>query len=612
MRFTTLIALLAAVAACTDGSAQTGDGSAQTAMARALETGTQPEGIVARRLAAGDDVYAPWWATFSPDGRYETFTDWRSNELAIRDLETGEIRQVTNTAEAERGYARGGVFSSDGRRIAYGWNAESVVLRTIPTEGGEATTLLDAATRGADAVHPLDWSPDDGSVLAGLVTYEVATGDGFGNAGYELVLISTSDGSVRALKQGPDFRILYGRAFFSPDGRYVAYSAFFGGSPQMGDVRTIEVTSGKETDVLAGPSNDQVLGWSEDGTRLFVVSDRAGSHSIWAIPMQNGARVGDPTLVRRDVHGFASGHVAAGNLYYHVVTETPKLYTMGLDLASGRVLSEPVAEKRGWATWIGHPVWSPDGQYLAYAQGTDRQAIVVRAAAGNHLREFPLPSGFLTVSRLRWTPDSRRLVMGARGTTHSGSSNVLTLTLATGDFAVGYTNPPESWPVSADGRYVYRHWDGTMVRFDLTTGEISPLYPAEAMAEVGCRPGPPALSPSGDHLAFLGAWCVGVMPAEGGAPTLLYRASPGELSRRVIAWTADGKSVLFSKQDPENEERVEVWIVPAAGGEPRKLFGFDQLRWVDVHPDNRRIAFMAGEIQYEMWVMEGLEDVASR
>jgi Tol biopolymer transport system component len=615
MKWMALLGLAVAAVACGESSAQRADNSTAAAMSAALESGGQPQGIVARRLGSSEDWYGAQMSTFSPDGRYQTFIDWSTRgELAIRDLESGGIRQVTNTAESEGGFAWGMVFSSDGTRIAYGWwHEDRYVLRTIATEGGEARTLLDPATRGAHSVDPLDWSPDDESMLAGVSTWESPTGTGFSKTSFELVTVSTSDGSVRTLKDDVDFRVPYGRAFFSPDGRYIAYSARFAGSDAMSDVTVLELESGREEQVLSGPSDDQVLGWSEDGGQLYIMSDRAGSYSLWAVPVAEGARAGDPKLIRREVHGFMSGHVANGKLFYHIVTDNPKLYTMELDLGTGRVLSEPVAEEGGRTVWIEHPAWSPDGQFLAYARGEDPQTIVVRAAMGNHLREFTLPAGFLSVSRMRWTPDSRSLLITAQGI---GTGSVLRLTLATGNFEVGPTNPAERWPLSADGRKVYRSSNGVVRVWDLTTGDRKLLYevPDRENRET-CWPSNPSLSPSGDRLALVGA-CIGIMSTDGGEPTWIYQLSPEERAARIIdyrvnAWTADGSSVLFARNVPGQDGLRELWIIPATGGSPRRLFTYDELYSVAVHPDNRRIAFMAGSSRYEMWVMEGLDEAAS-
>jgi Tol biopolymer transport system component len=617
MKWITLFGLALSAVACGNGSAQRAENGTAAGMTAALESGDQPQGIIARRLTSADDILNPWRSTFSPDGRFQVIPEWNTQILAIRDLETGSIRQVSPEDSPEDGQEM--VFSSDGAQIAFSqWHEDHWVLRTIATAGGEARTLFDPATRGAYNVVPFDWSPDDSAVLAGVA--------GGKNWIFELVTVSTSDGSVHSHKRGSDFRVPNGRAFFSPDGRYVAYSAYLADSDAMSDVWVLALESGHEERVLSGPSDDQVLGWNEEGRWLYVMSDRAGSPSLWALPVADGARNGDPKLLRREVHGFLSGHVAGGKLLYHIVTEYPKLYTMGLDLETGDVLSEPVAEESGGTVRIENPAWSPDGQFLAYARGNEPQTIVVRAGMGNHLREFVLPPGFLSVETLRWTPDSRSLVMAAGGGANYGSSSVLRLTLSTGDFEVGPNNPAESWPLSPDGLKVYRSSNGRVQEWDLTTGEIDVLWEVPDRDDYeGCWPGLPVLSPSGRQLALV-AGCIGIMPTDGGEPTWIYTPPPDERGAwipgdgRASAWTADGSSVLFVKNVPGQDGLKELWTIPATGGSPRKLDTFHGVsgRFHDsfflgpaliaAHPDNRHIAFMSSEERYELWGMEGLEE----
>lgn len=286
---------------------------------------------------------------------------------------------------------------------------------------------------------------------------------------------------------------------------------------------------------------------------------------------------------------------------------------MELDFETGRVLSEPVAEEGARTVRIEHPVWSPDGQFLAYARGEEPQTIVVRAAMGNHRREFVLPAGFLSVSSMRWTPDSRSLVMAARGAAHYGSSNVLHLALATGDFEVGPTNPMESLPLSADGRKVYMSRMGAVTVHDLTTGEVQVLYEdPDREDREACHPARPSPSPAGDRLALFSN-CIGIMSTDDGQPIWILQPSRDERTVRIAfppvdAWTADGTSLLFAGNVLEDDALKELWIISATGGSPRRLYAIDELRSVAAHPDNRHIAFMAGETRYELWVMEGLEE----
>ncbi len=72
-----------------------------------------------------------------------------------------------------------------------------------------------------------------------------------------------------------------------------------------------------------------------------------------------------------------------------------------------------------------------------------------------------------------------------------------------------------------------------------------------------------------------------------------------------IAWTADGRYVLFAIRNLGQSGPPEVWRVSFAGGKPQKLLEMDGLSDISVHPDGRRMAFTGGQIQMaEIWAME--------
>src|SRR5713226_9744000 len=50
--------------------------------------------MVTRRVWAGSDVEAG--VSLSPDGRYLSYADWETGDLALRDLVTGKTRRLTN------------------------------------------------------------------------------------------------------------------------------------------------------------------------------------------------------------------------------------------------------------------------------------------------------------------------------------------------------------------------------------------------------------------------------------------------------------------------------------------------------------------------------------
>ena len=102
-----------------------------------------------------------------------------------------------------------------------------------------------------------------------------------------------------------------------------------------------------------------------------------------------------------------------------------------------------------------------------------------------------------------------------------------------------------------------------------------------------------------------------LIPVEGGEPRELLRVSqPQGLIVRFsgMPWTPDGRAVLVRRRMAVDSS--ELWLVPIAGAPPRKL-DIDVNRWatgnfgvISLHPDGRQIAFLTGQVNSEVWVVE--------
>jgi hypothetical protein len=54
----------------------------------------------------------------------------------------------------------------------------------------------------------------------------------------------------------------------------------------------------------------------------------------------------------------------------------------------------------------------------------------------------------------------------------------------------------------------------------------------------------------------------------------------------------------------ELDSESELWRVRLADGDAGAILSLEGLLHLAVHPDGRRVAFTAGEVDYEVWVMK--------
>jgi Tol biopolymer transport system component len=98
-----------------------------------------------------------------------------------------------------------------------------------------------------------------------------------------------------------------------------------------------------------------------------------------------------------------------------------------------------------------------------------------------------------------------------------------------------------------------------------------------------------------------------VMPTTGGEARELVRIDAKEANYRVWpSCTPDGRYVLFVKGLYGRATRnVQVWRVAAEGGDPQRLgLTVDDLWWLRLHPDGRRVAIGTWKGNNEIWVLE--------
>jgi Tol biopolymer transport system component len=605
-RISILLIALPVLAGCS------GEGNAAAGMAEGLGAHVMPEQRpTLRRVWSGVDAnfYA---STPSPDGRLVTEIDWETGDLAIRDLETGALRRVTDkgTWQQSSDYAEWSVFSPDGDRLAYSWfsHGRGYELRLIGVDGSDMRTLL-PAHEDMSYVAAEHWSPDGRLVLVTVGRRDRTTQIGY---------VDVESGRYTVLKS-TDWRQPR-KALFSPDSRHIAFDFPPTEQSQSRDIFVIAVDGTRESTVVGTPAHERLLGWLPDGSGILFHRQDQSTRAVWKIAVRDGAAAGAAQLVEPDVLQIDPLGFSRDAYYYGVQPERRQVHTMPIDIANGRALAapQPVMDPSDGASAYG--TWSPDGRSFAFltdAPGLRSSVLVIRTLGGSGQREIPV---FLDQARrLQWTDAGVYMI----GTDSKGRAGIFRVDLATGGLHatltaddVGFSGGVGLYTASTDGSTVFYRQPlsgdeliarrARLVAYDVASGSLREL------AEVrGGRT--QSLSPDGQWLAYsdvepgVGV-VVKVMPADGGVARTIHRVQGDTHGNRWgLPWSADGRFVLLTELRDTAEGHV-VWRVPVDGGaaEPIVVLGAEAGHDLRVSTDGRMLSFGAGPNRGEIWRMEGL------
>lgn len=607
------------------------DQSEQAKVARArlaILAGPSPTTLTVRRLE-NPPADTPS-CDVSPDGRYLSFGDWHTGDLAIRDLQTGKDRRLTS--EGTSGYEGSAVpqevwestWSPDSKHIAYAWYTGSaaelrVELRVVGLDGGKPRVLSQF-----DRVRELGsftWSPDGKQILVSVYPK---------NGPQQKTLISTADGSSRVLFEMKR-EISPTTACFSPDGRYVAYDRLPDDTSPERDIFLMSIDSGQAIPLIQHPADDYLLGWSADGKWIAFASDRTGALGLWVVGLAGVETRGEPQLVKPGIERILPiGLTRQGALYYGVVRVTEDVYIADLDPKTGKVTGSPRRAIERYEGGNFTPSYSPDGKYLAYVSRRGNSpyptnvgnALCIRSLDTGQERVFYREIwrlGLRFVGGPQWSRDGRFITFG--GSEGFSMTGVYRIDLQTSEITrVIRCGPDEvlmGGEYGPDGKYFFARGNtkddfSQIVVRDLESSKERELYRFPTFERgIGV-----ALSPDGRWLSFLNAgWgavrSLKIMPASGGDAKEIW--SFGETKRGTPTgdhtWIPDNRYIVFSTPDPSDFRVWNLWRVPVEGGKPEKL-GLER-RWgiwsLTVHPDGRRLAFAnrgGASTDSEVWVME--------
>jgi Tol biopolymer transport system component/TolB-like protein len=554
-------------------------------------------GLTARLVWTGKDVDVLGSPT--ADGRLLSFTEWETGDLAVRDLDASVNRRITGKGDwgTSDEYAEFSRISHDGRQIAYAWFniGFEYDLRVIDTGGGAPRTLL-----SADWLAPYGWKRDGRTVLV----------DAWSEGSGRLVWVA-NDGSVSVIRATDHGE---GPFALSPDEQWIAFDK---PTPQDPARRNIHVVAadGSATDVLVrGPGRNQLLGWTPTGRHLLFWSDRGATPAVWALPIAGGRPAGPPALVRADMEVLRGFGVYGQELLYAVTASERQVRIMEIDVEQAAVLDGPTQIAYGTPRVSATPLWSPDGNRLAYAStlpGTARgrdARVIARDLATGAVTEYALR---LENPRLVQWIGADTVVLYASDA--GGRWGYYALSLATGAVSRHEHAGLEGIRfilVSRDGRALFfvrwRPPGAQLIRRDARSGRETVLFSHESGGIVY------TLSPDEQLIALAvfsraqGRHELHTVPAAGGPSRMeQFVPAPNVLPNAFtsIAWSSDGRHIVYAR---DTHDHAELRRLRLRDGDDRLLTTVSGLNaaGIRVHPDGRRVVFTAGESRQEIWALE--------
>jgi Tol biopolymer transport system component/beta-lactamase regulating signal transducer with metallopeptidase domain len=547
------------------------------------------------------DSYGGTSGSPSPDGRYLSYTDWQTGDLAIYDIAAGTKRRLTNKGSWDESdeCVYSSVWSPDSKQIVYAWEIREqgsgyMDLRVIRLDGSEPRILY--TDKETEWARVYDWSPDNKKILTCMLGKD-------GTA--RISSVSFSDGSVRTLKAAGKYEDWPREMSFSPDGQYIAYSCAQKKGSKNHDISIMTTEGRRETSLVEHPANDFVLGWAPNGKGILFASDRAGTLGIWLIATADAKPRGTPRLVKQNVGRFEPlGFTKKGSYYYATSTGKDDVYVATLDPKTITIVAPPqkAIERYEGSNMVAS--YSPDGKQLAYVYQHNRgKTLCIRSLESGQEREFSLRiRSISTYCGLNWSGDCRSILI-------NGGRSVNKVDTQTGELdRIVQRGRSGVW--SHDGKAVLylrgdpEHKVHRILARDLATSQEEVLYQSAPGVFIYNM----AISPDGQWLALrcIRPTSLKILPVAGGQSRELPEFKKVATIHKPITWTADNQHILFSGNESGGGKHPLYRISVETGKTERLGLQMNRYHALSAHPDGRRILVSCSEsaTEQEFWVME--------
>jgi Tol biopolymer transport system component len=558
----------------------------------------------------------------SADGEYLSFTDWGSAELAVRNLKTGENKQLTTegTWIDSIQFVAYSLISPDGKQVAYSWYKDrgdkgEYELRLIKVDNQKPVILYYFSKD--EEIKPSLWFSNGKKIIVQKYNNKSKI--------WQLSSVNLINGEVQLLilKEKVPIRSLPINLSLSPDEKYIAFD--FPNLSDLGifDIILLSVDTKAELPLIEHPANDRLLGWLPGRNELLFTSDRSGTTDVWAVNTSGKKPFDDPKCILTNIGDiYPMGFTRDGSLYFSIVNFLYESFIVPFDNDSGKLSKTPRTLLSGLVTDV---CWLPDGESLICIQHIlepdkswsnmlyllDRRTGEARALASNLNIE----------GQFRLSPDGKSVLVLGRDKRKPGDKDAIK-----GIYAIDLTTglPVEikvkndltlSWSVEWDkeGINIFYPTINQIVKHNIESGEEMILYN-------GKRLNVPILTRSSDGNSLIFDDLAGIeeeglsvcqllkIPDTGGEAKIMCSYNNyGNWRFKRFALSPDGKYIYFSALD--SALKSIIYRIPAAGGipditwqQPKDFF----FSGISIHPEGKQIALSVSKPGIEIRVIENL------
>ncbi len=546
------------------------------------------------------------WGSPSPNGKFMTYSDPGSLNLALHELSTGETKILTNDAsEDPLQFNMGSVVSPNNKQIAYAWFKNNHEIRIIDVDNPQPKTLYG---NNDENVWPCAWSADGKTIYARSILNKEGK--------CRILAVDAKSGMIQVLKTFD--KIFWLQLSVSPDNRFIAYN--FPTANGDTDVHLISTDGNTESTIVKHPANDRLMDWFPDNNQVLFKSDRSGTWDAWAVKVFKGNTAGEPEKVITEIGQNASalGFTKSGTFYYSHVSRKFNGSILPLDQKREELKSELVKPLLGS---ISDAKWSPDGKSIALIKElwmqNKRPFYILDVETGKEQKMVD----WLIISNMSWLQDNETILIRGfdqRKEPDKNYSNALyTINTKTGEVSelLSYSEYREKeWEIGlkiaqlmAEGNNnqnnIYYLKNGQLISRELATGMEKTLLEDNNFNSTNYSL---ELSPDKKNLLFYNENQLFVIPLTN--PELIPIVKRVTINTITVennaVWTPAGSHVLYAHN---TDDGSALWKVSAKGEHPKEVWKSKfPICSFSIHPDGDEIVITTLNQYAEIWKADNL------